>query len=284
MVLPAAARALKVIVRPEILIRGFLKAFPAVTSFDFRLAFGAFDRPWYAHGIYAAAQLAARLGHRAVTVIEFGVAQGDGLVAMERLATQIQELLSVEIQVFGFDTGEGLPAHEDYRDLPYVWRQGLYRMDVESVRRRLKSAQLILGDVANTVPAFLQSARFPPIGFVSFDLDYYSSTKPALGIFNGPDMQYLPRVLCYFDDIMSGDQQYSCEDVGELLAIREFNAERSRNDRIRPIYGWKRSLLLEPEWADAVWAYHRFDHCRYNDYIGRPHPASSCGGEEAPSF
>jgi hypothetical protein len=52
-----------------------------------------------------------------------------------------------------------------------------------------------------------------------------------------------------------------------LLAIREFN-ETSKNHRIRPIHGWKRSLLLRSDWADAMMLYQRFDHARFNDYIG----------------
>jgi hypothetical protein len=68
---------------------------------------------------------------------------------------------------------------------------------------------------------------------------------------------------------MSGDQQYYCEDVGELLAIREFNENPVRNHRIRPINGWKRSHLLQPAWTEAMWLYHRFEHHRYNDFIGK---------------
>jgi len=270
MPIPRGARALKALARPEILIRAILKKFP-IGSFEFRLAWEAFDRPWYAHGIYAAARLAQRLSYPALSVVEFGVAQGDGLVAMEKLAAEIESAVDVRIQVYGFDNGEGLPAHGDYRDLPYVWRQGFYKMDVPAVRCRLQRATLVLGDVKETVPAFLKAADFPPIGFIAFDLDYYSSTQPALCLLNGDDTLYLPRILCYFDDIMSGEQHYSCEDVGELLAILEFNETAKRCHRIRPIYGWKRSLLLEPEWADTMWAYHRFDHSRYTEYIGRPH-------------
>jgi hypothetical protein len=267
MIIPRSAQMARAILEPEALIRAFLRKF-SVGSFEFRLAFDAFDRPWYAHGMYEAARLGLKLGLRAISVLEFGVAHGDGLMAMERIAREIRKTLNIPVEIFGFDSGEGLPAERDYRDLPCVWKRGLYKMDVEAVRCRLPTAHLILGDVAETVPKFLQDTAFPPIGFISFDLDYYTSTIAAFRIFEGPDARYLPRVLTYFDDIMSGDQQYYCEDVGELLAIREFNATASRNHRIRPIHGWRRSLLLRTEWADAMLVYHRFDHCRYNDYIG----------------
>jgi hypothetical protein len=266
MIIPRNAIAVKSLVRPEMLVRAALKKF-SLGSLEFRLAFDAFERPPYAHGIYEAARLARRLKLPSVSVVEFGVAQGGGLIAMENLAAEIRKRLLIDIQIFGFDSGEGLPTTADYRDLPCVWRRGLYKMDVDALQKRLPTARLILGDVNETVPRFLEEGNFPPIGFISFDLDYYTSTKAALRIFEDRDRSYLPRVLTYFDDIMSGDQQYYCEDVGELLAIREFN-QGSKGHRIRPINGWKRSLLLEPEWADAMWAYHRFDHAQYNDYIG----------------
>jgi hypothetical protein len=267
MIIPSTAKLARAVLEPETLIRAFLKKF-SLGSFEFRLAFDAFDRPWYAHGMYEAAMLGRKLGLPAISVIEFGVAHGDGLAAMEALAREIRKKVGLQIELFGFDSGEGLPTHGDYRDLPCVWRRGLYKMDVAAVRRRLPTAQLVLGDVGKTVPEFIQAGGFAPIGFIAFDLDYYTSTMAAFRIFEGRDDLYLPRVLSYFDDVMSGDQQYYCEDVGELLAIREFNETATRNHRIRPIHGWKRSLLLRAEWSDAMWLYHRFDHSRYDDYIG----------------
>jgi hypothetical protein len=266
MIARRSTRIVRALLRPEVLFRQVLRRF-SFGSFEFRLAFDAVDRPWYGHGIYEAARLAQRLKEPAVSVIEFGVAQGEGLVAMEKLASEVQALLGVNIQVFGFDSGQGLPAHEDYRDLPYVWQRGFYSMKVEAVHGRLQTARLILGDVQETVPNFLKEGGFAPIGFISFDLDYYTSTKAALRIFDGSDDSYLPRILTYFDDILSSDQQYHCEDVGELLAIREFNESPERH-RIRPINGWTGNLPLQSAWGDAMYAYHRFDHNRYCEYIG----------------
>lgn len=267
MVIPSGAKALAAVLRPEVIVRAALKRFH-LGSLEFRLAFDAFERPWYAHGVYEAARLAVRLGEPAITVMEFGVASGNGLIAMETVAEEVSRRTGVRIDVFGFDNGEGLPTQSDYRDLPCVWRKGLYKMDVAAVQARLRSARLVIGDVTATVPDFLAERRFPPIGFISFDVDYYTSTTAALRIFDGPDSAYLPRVFSYFDDIISGDQQFYCEDVGELLAIHEFNTNARRNHRLRSIYGWRRSHLLQPEWADAMWLYHRFDHARYDDYIG----------------
>ena len=262
-----SAVAFRAALRPHLIAKALITRF-AFGSFEFRLALDALPRPAYGYGVYHAAQLAQRLNIPEIAVLEFGVAAGGGLVEMERVATEVARLSGTKIKVFGFDTGIGLPEHSDYRDLPYIWRKGHYRMDVDAVKGRLRHAELVLGDVAVTLPQFLARSEVPPIGFISFDLDYYSSTVAAFGIFNGAHERYLPRVLCYFDDIVGSDSQLHCEDVGELLAIAEFN-QSARRDRIRPIHGLLSKRLLQSAWAPQMFAYHRFDHPRYGDYIGR---------------
>src|SRR4051812_20165415 len=103
MIIPRSAQIARVILEPEALIRAFLKR-SRLGSFEFRLAFDAFDRPWYAHGMYECARLALKLGLPAISVLEFGVAHGDGLVAMETLAAEIRNKLSIQIELFGFDS------------------------------------------------------------------------------------------------------------------------------------------------------------------------------------
>ena len=265
-----SAVAFRAALRPHLIAKALLTRF-GIGSFEFRLALDALPRPAYGYGVYHAAQLAERLNIPEIAVLEFGVAAGAGLVQMEQVAAEVEAVSPTRIKVFGFDTGIGLPAHSDYRDLPYIWRKGHYRMDVDAVKSRLRKAELVLGDVAATVPQFL-SRLDAPIGFISFDLDYYSSTVAAFGIFDGPHERYLPRVLCYFDDIVGSDSQMHCEDVGELLAIAEFN--RSPNGhRIRPIHGLLSKRLLHSGWAPQMFAYHRFDHPRYGEYIGRRAPS-----------
>lgn len=267
MSVPKSALALKAVVQPYFLAKALLTKFP-FGSFEFRLALDALPRPWYGYGVYQAARLAERLGIPRIVVVEFGVAMGDGLVEMERMAEQVSRICATRIQVVGFDTGAGMPEHSDFTDLPYIWRKGQYRMDVEAVRSRLRNAELVLGNVADTVPAYLAKLSDAAIGFVSFDLDYYSSTRAALQIFEGPDHLYLPRIPCYFDDVIGSDEQLHCEDVGELLAIDEFNRSATRSHRIRPIHGLASKRPMLSAWAPQMLAYHRYDHDRYCDYIG----------------
>ena len=78
-----------------------------------------------------------------------------------------------------------MPKPVDYRDLPHVWGEGFYVMNEDALRARLKNAKLVLGPVEETVPQTFRSGAVPPVGFVAFDLDYYSSTKAAFQIFEG---------------------------------------------------------------------------------------------------
>jgi hypothetical protein len=162
--------AFRAALRPHLIGKALITRF-SIGSFEFRLALDALPRLAYGYGVYHAAQLAERLKIPEIAVVVFGVATGGGLVEMERVATEVARVTPTRIKVFGFDTGVGLPEPSDYRDLPYIWRKGHYRMDVDAVKRRLRHAELVLGDVAVTVPQFL-SQLDTPIGFISFDLDY----------------------------------------------------------------------------------------------------------------
>jgi hypothetical protein len=174
----------------------------------------------YTWSVLHAASIALRTGRPRVGVAEFGVAGGNGLVALELAAAAVEDELGVGIDVYGFDTGSGLPPPRDHRDAPFIMDGGDFPMDLDLLRSRLSRAELVLGDVSETIPEFLASER-APLGFISFDLDYYSSTRDALLIMRGEPGPLLPRVLCYFDDTHG----YPWGDFnGARLAIEEYNA------------------------------------------------------------
>jgi hypothetical protein len=203
-------------------------------------------------------------------VVEFGVAGGAGLVEMSRQARLATAATGVRIDVYGFDTGEGLPKPTDYRDLPYIWREGDFTMDVAALRTRLPEAHLVLGNITDTVAEFLDDRRPAPIGFVSVDVDFYSSTAAALRIFAGDHKYFLPRVFCYLDDTVGDDDQILHNDyVGELRAVGEFN-EANETLKIAPINGLRHKRAVPAPWNDNIFALHRFDHPDYGRYVGRP--------------
>ena len=215
--------------------------------------------PHYLWGTMCAAFLASELGLKRISVIEFGVAGGNGLCELERVAEWVEGRSGVKIDVFGFDTGTGLPQPQDYRDLPNLWSEGHFPMDPEKLRARLHKATLILGEVSETVPAFIER-RPAPIGFVSFDLDLYSSTRDAFGILSAAQDLLLPRVVCYFDDIIG----FSHGDFnGERLAIAEFN-EQHQLRKISKLYGLRYFTVQEKWWTEMMYMFHLFDHPSYN--------------------
>jgi hypothetical protein len=236
-----------------------------VGSAALRTEYDIWQRPQYAYGIISAVSLAQSLGLNSLSVIEFGVAGGNGLLEMERIARQVQHDFDVHIAVFGFDSGTGMPAPQDYRDLPYVWEQGFYAMEPGKLRSRLDTAELILGEVSETIPAFL-ARRVPPIGFIAFDLDYYSSTKKAFQVFRGAEETRLPRISCYFDDVIWPERACHNEFVGELCAIREFNDEHDKQKIAKHAnLAWMRRH--HAQWNEQIYVYHDFCHSLYSRLI-----------------
>lgn len=229
-------------------------------------------RPAYIWGVLQGVALAKVLGIERVSVIEFGVAGGAGLLALERIAEMVEELpgIGVGVDVYGFDTGKGLPQPEDYRDCPNLWAGGFYAMDKAQLNARLRRARLQLGLVGETVPAFLETS-FSPVAFISFDVDLYTSTRDALKLLEASHEALLPRIYCYFDDIVG----YSFSEFnGERLAIAEFN-EAHAVRKVSPLYGLK--YFVPPAhatsmWVDMFYLAHIFDHPLYGkpDELRKP--------------
>jgi hypothetical protein len=214
--------------------------------------------PKYAFGMKKAATLASALKLPGFTAIEFGVAGGNGLMAMEQHAARLSSDFALSIDVVGFDLAQGLPAATGYRDASYRWSEGDFPMNEPALRSRLSSAQLILGDVKETVPDYRPSL---PIGFIAFDLDYYSSTLASLQIMEGCDWKrWLPRVNAYFDDLRT------IEWVGERLAITEWNS-RHDDRKVGQVMGLRDLIFSRPAWADQMFEIHLFEHSLYGEKV-----------------
>jgi hypothetical protein len=193
------------------------------------------DRPEYLTGVLHGADQAKNEGVTSISVIEFGVASGQGLLALQAAANAVEIETGVEVYVYGFDSGLGLGAPAGgYRDHPDKWQAGDYPMLDEKVLRSrfTPKTSLVLGDVAETAANFVATIQKCPIGFIAFDLDYYSSTMKAFDVFRGPKRNLLAHVPLYFDDTcFFGASAYA----GELLAITEFNTQSS-SVKIDPWY------------------------------------------------
>lgn len=245
-----------------LLLRKLLRRWP-IGSYSTRLSLSAVDRPNYGWCMYHAAREARALGYKAMTIVEFGVAGGNGLVCLCQHKRDIEKELGVEVLVVGFDSGAGLPASSDSRDLLYFWPAGSFQMDRAALEKRLNGqASLVLGDVADTVASW-RPRQDAPIGAIMFDLDFYTSTMAAFGILQQSNI--LPRVWCYFDDIRGYPGNAYTDSIGEREAIKQFNLSADRqqlNDHLSPAYVFKGQP--HETWHQDIYLYHRLGHPQYN--------------------
>jgi hypothetical protein len=220
-------------------------------------------KPMYFWGVLQAAALAKVLKLPRISVLELGVAGGFGLLSLEAAAAAVTKMTNIEIDVYGFDTGVGLPKPEDIRDQPNMWFEGQLPMDRAALEAQLQTAKLVMGPVKETISSFIAGAP-APIGFVSFDLDLYTSTRDALALIKADQARLLPRVVCYFDDIFGHTYNEYC---GERLAIREFN-DCNEERKLCQMHGLRyflpRFVLLDV-WPDCMYYAHCFDHPKYSE-------------------
>lgn len=215
-------------------------------------------RQYTAFSLLDAADHASALGVKRISVIEFGVASGAGLLNICEHAAATTKLTGVEFEVYGFDTGKGLPPPRSYRDHPELYQAGDYPMNIAGLKARLpQNASLILGDIGETVPAFLHEGRHAPLAYVALDVDYYWSAVEALKVLCGPAEQYMPLVVLYLDDSQDPYHNPSC---GEMLACQEFN-EQEPFRKIHPYTALREKRLFKnASWISKIWAVHVLDH------------------------
>ncbi len=263
---PARSRLtsiVKVAVRPELLVRAYLKRSRSAT-FEDRLKYDALPRAHYAYGVYHAALQARSLGIDRISAIEFGVAGAAGLIDLENIAEQVRIATGVTVVTYGFDTIGGMPPPVDHRDMPYVWTKGLFTPH-RNIKKAAAKSTIVIGDVRDTVGPFCRKHNPPPVGFVAQDLDYYSSTAAAFRLFDEAESFLLPRVFCYLDDCIGDDHELHSRFTGELAAVEDFN--HSHPDRkIAPIFGLRHKRVIPAPWNDVMFVLHCFDHSRYGQY------------------
>lgn len=223
-------------------------------------------RPHYLWCLLHVAGIARHLGYRRVAALEFGCAGGNGLIALEAVAPIVEAEFGVALELHGFDGGVGMPPPEGPDDAPYLIEPGHFPMDVDALRARLTRTHLHLGPVGESVAAFL-AAPAAPVGFVVQDLDYWSSTRDALALFDAPAERFLPRVLSYYDDVLGYPWAAG---NGERRANVEFNAAHRdrRIDELRGMAHLVPAAHRHDPWPHALHLVHLHDHPRYAEYEG----------------
>ena len=74
----------------------------------------------------SAANLAKRLGYQSISGIEFAVTDGSGIMDMEYHAEDIQKLMGVNFEIYGFAESEEIDVRggEPYERQPFRGRIG----------------------------------------------------------------------------------------------------------------------------------------------------------------
>ena len=219
-------------------------------------------RPQYETILFESCIEAKKLGYEEITVLELGVAGGNGIVSLEKYKKKIQKNLNIKINIYGFDTGEGMPESNLKEDLPFIWKAGQFKIDKEKLEKRVNS-KIYYGDIKNTIEEF---CKLNPknISVIFFDLDLYSSTASFLKKINIWSKFISPRVYCYFDDLFN--YNYISDFNGELLAIKEFNEENQDykiGTNIDHVSDFKFPLA-----KGLLYTLHNFKHKDYLKYIG----------------
>jgi hypothetical protein len=224
-----------------------------------RIAHDLIIRPHNAYSILQAADWAKSQGVRVISLVEFGVAAGAGLMNMAHIAAKVTRATGIEFKIYGFDTGRGMPPPVDFRDHPDLYHTGDFPMDERALRAALpNNVTLLIGDVAQTVPEFLkQVSSSAPIGYVVFDLDYYSSTQVALAVLKDPDpSKYLPLTITFFDDMHHPRHNQWC---GEFLAIEDFNSSNPTRKIGQDAFLADRRIYRRSEWIKQMFFLHVLD-------------------------
>ena len=95
----------------------------------------------------------------------------------------------------------GLPKPTNYKDEPYKWSEGFYKMDKEKLEKRLNISKLIIGDVEKQLDLF-SDYNPAPIDVLCLTWIYTLQQNQHLNYLMEM-INFLPRLMCYFDDIGS---------------------------------------------------------------------------------
>jgi len=220
-------------------------------------------KPHYESILYEGCLEAKKLGIKKVSALELGVAGGNGMVSLEKYKKKIQKVLDIEIDIYGFDTGYGLPKTENVNeDLPFFWRSDLYKIDKEALEKKINS-KIFFGDVKDTVDDFIKTNK-SKVSCIFFDLDLYTSTKNFVNQIPKLSDHLLPRVLCYFDDVYV-PENYINQFNGVFKAIEEFNKSTEKFKLGYSVDHHKNFKF--PLAKSSIYTLHSFENELYKKYI-----------------
>ena len=169
------------------------------------------------------------------SIVECGVFRGFGLMAWAKLSAML-EPENLTRRIYGFDTFEGFPsvsqedrneihspAAGDLRSDSYAELSELIsEYDRDRFLGHIGKVELIKGDLAETIPSFIESHGHLVVSLLYMDCDLYEPTKAAL-------RHFLPRMpkgaVIAFDELDNpmwpGETQAVIDSLGlERLRLR----------------------------------------------------------------
>ncbi len=191
-----------------------------------------------------------------ISIIEFGVASGKSLKYIEALKPKFEKKYQLKINIFGFDTFEGMPKSQNKHDQLYDWKEGDYSSNYENVKTSLNYSKLIKGDIKRSINLELfNNLNISNILVIFFDLDFFTSTNDSFKIFDKSFSKFLrPRVGLFFDNLQS-----SSEFSGEYFSIKKFNEENHINNKFI-----SKDFYLE-KFDNRFYQYMNFEHELFNE-------------------
>ena len=220
---------------------------------------GKLPRPHYALGLFLSSFLAKELKVKKISALEFGCWKGEALFDMEIFAKDIEKIMDVNIEIYGFEGGEGLPQSQDYKDRLYQFSPGEMKTGSDNYFNKLTRTKTFFGTFKDTVNQFTNT-NHAPIGCIFNDADYFSSTLDSFEVLKNLN-KLMPKVYLYFDDL-----NFSSSLTGELGAINEFNKKNNIQIENIPEFAeylslyWRKWIFL----AKRFYMVHNFEHKDYN--------------------
>jgi hypothetical protein len=211
----------------------------------------------YAFGVNIAFAEATKQNTKKILIIEFGVASGAGLFNLAYIANKLSKIYNIDYEVIGFDTGLGMPPPVDYKDHPEKYRAGDFPPLNLAKNKLPKKTKIYYGEIKETVNLIKSyHEQGIKIGFVSVDVDYYSSTTSCLKSLTFDQSFYLSSTVLYFDDVYNIDHNEFC---GELLAINEFNQTNKFRKicKMTQLKDWR--IFKNAVWLDQMYFLHVLD-------------------------
>ena len=120
-------------------------------SFTKKIEYDLVPRQPYAFGLDDAFKNARKEGVSSIIIIEFGVAAGAGLYNLKFIAERLKNIYKVDYEIYGFDTGLGMPPPVDYRDHPEKYYTGDFPPGKLLEQELPENVEIIYGEISKNI-------------------------------------------------------------------------------------------------------------------------------------